>query len=70
MDVLDFKNNILSQIFEIMSKEQKQVFLLEDFNINLSNYNDCQPTSDFLESLACNSFIAYILHQTRINNHS
>ena len=33
MDALDFKNNCLSQIFETVSKERKQVFLLEDFNI-------------------------------------
>ena len=34
MDVLDFKKNYLNQILEILSKEQKQVFLLGDFNIN------------------------------------
>ena len=42
MNVLDFKNNYLSQIFEILPKERKQVFLLGDFNINLLNYNDHQ----------------------------
>ena len=31
MDVLDFNNNYLNQIFEIVSKERKQVFLLGDF---------------------------------------
>ena len=61
MDVLDFKNNYLSQIFQIVSKERKQVFLLGDFNINLLNYNDHQPTNDFLDSSASNSFIPYIL---------
>ena len=70
MDVLDFKNNYLSQIFEIVSKERKQVFLLGDFNINLLNYNDHHPTNDFLDSLASNSFIPYILHPTRITSHS
>ena len=70
MDVTDFKSNYFSQIFEIVSKEQKQVFLLGDFNINLLNYNDHQPTNDFLDSLASNSFIPYILHPTRITNHS
>ena len=70
MDVLDFKNNYRSQIFEIVSKERKQVFLLGDFNINLLNYNDHQPTNDFLDSLASNCFIPYILHPTRITSHS
>ena len=72
MDVLDFKNNYLRQIFEIVSTERKQVFLLGDFNINLLNYNDHQPTNDFLDSLASNSFIPYImcLHPTRITRQS
>ena len=34
------------------------------------NYNDHQPTNDFLDSLASNSFIPYILHPTRITNYS
>ena len=71
MDVLDFKNKPnFNQIFEILSKEQKQVFLLGDFNINLFNYNDLKPRNDFLDSLAPDSFIPYILHPTRINSHS
>ena len=70
MDVLDFKNNYLGQIFESVSKERKQVFLLGDFNINLLNYNCHQPKNDFLDSLASNSFIPYILHPTRITSHS
>ena len=60
IDVLDFKNNCLTQILENVSKERKQVFLLSDFNINLLNYNDHQPTNDFLDSLASNSFIPHI----------
>ena len=70
MDVLDFKNNYLGQIFESVSKERKQVLLLGDFNINLLNCNCHQPTNDFLDSLASNSFIPYILHPTRITSHS
>ena len=34
------------------------------------NYNDHQPTNDFLDSLTSNSFIPYILHSTRITSHS
>ena len=57
MDVLDFNNNNLSQIFEIVFKEQKHVFLLGDFNINLLNYNDHQPANNFLDSFVSNYFI-------------
>ena len=70
MEVLDFKNNFLKQIFEIVSKKRKQVFLLGDFNINLLSYNDHQPANDFLDSLASNSFIPYILHLTRFTSNS
>ena len=70
MDVLDFKSNYLHQIFEMLLKERKQVFVLGNFHINFLNYNDHQPTNDFLDSLASNSFIPYILHPTRITSHS
>ena len=46
--VLDFKNNYLNQIFGILPKERKHAFLLGNFNINHLNYNDHQPTNDFL----------------------
>ena len=70
MDVCDFRKNYLNQISEILSKERKQVFFLGDFNMNLLNYNDHQPTNDFLDPFASNSFILYILHPTRITSHS
>ena len=66
MDVLDSKNNYLSQIFEIVSKEREQVFLLGGFNKNFLSYNGHQHTNDFLDSVASNSFVSYILHPTRI----
>ena len=53
-----------------ISKEQKFVFLLGDFNINLMNYNVHNPTNEFLDSLASNSFLPYILQPTRITSHS
>ena len=69
MDVLEL-NNDLNQMLEKVSKEQKQIFLLGDFNINLLNYNVHQPTNDFLDSLASNSIIPYILQPTRLTSHS
>ena len=70
MDVLDFKNNDLNQIFDIVSKERKQICLIGDFNINLLNYNEHQPRNNFLDPLASNSFTPYILDPTRITSHS
>ena len=69
MDVLEF-NNHLNQMLQKVSKEQKQFFVLEDFNINLLNHNVHQPNNDFLDSLASNSIIPYILQPTRLTSYS
>ena len=47
MDVLDFKNNYLSQTFDVMSTERKEVFILGNFDNNLVNFNEHQPSNDF-----------------------
>ena len=39
MDLTDFNCNSLNRLLENISKEQKSVFLLGDFNVNLLNYN-------------------------------
>ena len=69
MVVIEF-NNHLTQMLEKVSKEQKQIFLLQDFNFNLLNYNVHQPNNDFFDSLASNSIIPYILQPTRLTRHS
>ena len=69
INVLDF-NSLINQLLDKISKEQKQIFLLGDFNINLLNYNEHQPTNEFLDSLASNSIIPYILLPRRLTIHS
>ena len=60
MDVIEFIN-YLNQMLEKVSKEQKQILLLGDLNINLVNYNIHQPNNHFLDSLTSNSITMYIL---------
>ena len=43
MDVIKFINH-LNNIVNKVSKEQKQIFLLGNFNVNLLNDNVYQPT--------------------------
>ena len=69
MDLTDFNWNYLNKLLEIISKEQKSIFLLGGFNINLLNYNEHNQTNEFLDSLASNSFIPLILQPTRITSH-
>ena len=70
MDLTDFNCNYLNKLLENISKEQKSIFLLGDFNVNLLNYNEHNQTIEFLDSLASNSFIPFILQPTRITSQS
>ena len=70
MDLADFNSNYLNKILENFSKEQKSTFLLEDFNVNILNYNEHGQTNEFLDCLASNPFIPLILQPTRITSHS
>ena len=70
MDLNDFNTNYLNNLLDKVSKEQKSVFLFDDFNVNLLNYNDRNPTNEFLDSLASTSFASYILQPTRRTFHS
>ena len=70
MDLTDFNCNCLNKLLENISKEQKSIFLLGDFNVNLFNYNEHNQTNEFLDSLASNSFIPLISQPTRITSHS
>ena len=52
-----------------MSKKQKSILLLGDFDVNLLNYNEHNQINEFLDFLASNSFIPVILQPTRITSH-
>ena len=69
-DLTDFNCNYLNQLLENVSKKQKSISLLGDFNVNFLNYNEHNQTNEFLDSLATNSFIPLILEPTRITSHS
>ena len=57
MNLNDFNTNYLNNLLDKVSKEQKSVFLLGDFNVNLLNDNHHNPINEFLDFLASNSFI-------------
>ena len=61
MDLPDFNCNYLNKLLENISKEQKSIFLLGDFNVNLFSYNEHNETYKFSDYLAFNSFIPLIL---------
>ena len=54
MDLTHFNCSYLNKLFENISKEQKSVFLIGDFNVSLLNYNEHNQTNEFLDCLASN----------------
>ena len=57
---IQYFNNILIPTLEKISKENKDTYLMGDFNINLINYDCHNPTSQFLDGIYANSFFPYI----------
>ena len=53
-----------------MSKEKKNVFLLDDFNVDLLKYDKHAGTNEFIDSLSSYMYLPYILHRTRVTSHS
>ena len=70
MDVTDFNQNYLNGLLDKVPKEEKNIFLLGDFNINLLNYNEHRPTNNFLDSLGSSSLLLFILQLTQLTGHS
>ena len=70
MDLTDFNCSYLNKLLQNISKEQKSVFLLGDFNVNLLNYNEHNQANEYLDSLASNSFMPLILQPTRVAGQS
>ena len=60
MDVTDFSNNFLNNVLKKINQEQKKCFL-GDFNVDLMLYNEHNPTKEFLDSLASDSYLPYII---------
>ena len=57
MDLIALNCNYLNKLLQNIPKEQKAIFLLGDFNVNLLNYNEHSQANEILDSLYSNSFI-------------
>ena len=58
-------NDTITPILEKVSLENKEGYVMGDFNINLMNYETDNPTSHFLDNICSNSFFPYINIPTR-----
>ena len=63
---LDKFNDILSRI----SKDNKQCYVIGDFNLDLLQYNHHTPTQEFIDTLFSLAFIPLISNPTRLTSYS
>ena len=53
-----------------VQKENKTVFMMGDFNINLLKYESHPETNDFINLMVSHYLLPHILHPTRVTDHS
>ena len=57
MNINEFNDDYLNELLDKLFKENKNIFLLGDFNINLLNYDIHPPINEFLDSLSSHYFL-------------
>ena len=66
MDLEEFNNEYLIPFMEILDKENKNKYLMGDFNVDLLKIEDDINSSIFFDILTSNFFVPHIIHPTRI----
>ena len=70
IDLNEFNDYFVNNLFDKFSKENKTVFLLADFNTGLLNYDQVSPTNEFFDSLSSHMLLPHIVQPTKIRNNS
>ena len=70
MNINEFSDEYLNEFCDKLSKENKTVVLLGDFNINLLNYDIHPPTNEFLDSLSSHYFLPHIQQPSTLTANS
>ena len=70
MNINGFTYDYLNVLLDKLSKENKTIILLGDFNINFLNCDIHPPTNEFLDSLSCHYFLPHILQSSRVTTNS
>ena len=70
MDLNEFSDYYFNNLLDKLSKENKTVFLLDDFDIDLLSYAQHSPTNEFFDSLSSHMLLPHIVQPTRIRHNS
>jgi len=66
MDLNEFNDHFLNELLGNLSKENKRVFLMGDFNVDLLNIESNSSISKYFDILSSNLYIPHIIYPTRI----
>ena len=66
MDIDNFSKNYISPFLQQISKENKRLDLLGDFNINPLNFNDVDSVKNFVDTLESSFLLPSVSLQTRV----
>ena len=60
----------MSELLQKLSREDKTIILMDDFNINLMKYDTNKDSSTFLDMMYSNLLLPYITTPTRVTTRS
>ena len=70
MTINKFSDGYLNELLDKLSKENRNVLLLGDFNINLLNYDIHPLTNEFIDLFSSYYFLPHLLQTNRVTSNS
>ena len=66
MDINEFNDDFLNPLLESIESDNKKLFLVGDFNIDLLKVDIDSSTTKFFDTITSNLLVPHIIHPTRI----
>ena len=70
MDLQEFNTKYLNPFLDKINKENKTIFLLGDFNVDLMKAETDANTANFFDNITSNLMVPHIIYPTRITSTS
>ena len=69
MDPAEFNDLYLQNLLDTLAFENKDIFLMGDFNINILQYGNNKDSQEFLDKMHSNFLMPYISSPSRVTPH-
>ena len=70
MELQEFNDNYLNPLLDKITEENKKIFIMGDFNVDLMKTDTDFNTSQFFDTMTSNLMVPHIIYPTRITPHS